>query len=583
MNVPLEAWNTHGISRLASSLGNPITMDRITASMCEKAYGRASFARVLVEVDATKELADSIEVCYSRFLLLLVGFHSVGCIELGEMENNVNRSKHDALNKLDGVAEGFLERIRRSRALRASESDVNPKPLKSILKRSIQSPISKDNNGVRKVSMNPTTMGVSNATGLADSSSKQQGGLNANEPMADANIVGASMDASDTNSLTNASKQAAGPKVNTSFASVIKSNQNKVVQITELRNEEHVEGAAVTIPLSAIEEHKAKIKKVPVWVKLHHVPIVAYSEVGLSLITTQIGKPIWLDAYTSNMCLQSWGRSAYARAHSWVSAEDAPKKSWCSTCLIFDHTEEKCPKRPKEVTTTVVTNVEVIILRMWLMMVLRFVKKKRNKKKKHQKQVDGVVLNKPSLTLHYRRVDRGNSTKQSGSYVASTSKEGGKSAATSTQSKNVRLENSFSALNDDEDNEWKDNTTWQHSQQVLDVLNESDSEVDEVITLDDPCRQTHCKHTAEDDLEVFSTEDTGLDWISAHNFLTRLQKLSSYASGHIEVSELAACLKKLHFLALLVMSKFFRICFSFVILDVLLSEYFGLDMNYYRV
>ncbi|GKC14482.1 hypothetical protein Tco_1011264 [Tanacetum coccineum] len=84
---------------------------------------------------------------------------------------------------------------------------------------------------------------------------------------------------------------------------------------------------------------------------------------------------------------------------------------------------------------------------------VKVVKKKRNKKKKHQKQVDGVVLNKPSLTLHYRRVDRGNSTKQYGSYVASTSKEGGKSAATSTQSKNVRLENSFSALNDDEDNE----------------------------------------------------------------------------------------------------------------------------------
>ncbi|GJR79367.1 hypothetical protein Tco_0150152 [Tanacetum coccineum] len=67
----------------------------------------------------------------------------------------------------------------------------------------------------------------------------------------------------------------------------------------------------------------------------------------------------------------------------------------------------------------------------------------------------------------------------------STSKEGGKSDATSTQSKNVHLENSFSALNDDEDNEWKDNTTRQHSQQVLDVLNDSDSEVDEVITLDD--------------------------------------------------------------------------------------------------
>ncbi|GJW91966.1 hypothetical protein Tco_0169519 [Tanacetum coccineum] len=60
-------------------------------------------------------------------------------------------------------------------------------------------------------------------------------------------------------------------------------------------------------------------------------------------------------------------------------------------------------------------------------------------------------------------------------------------------------------------------------------------------------KRTHCKHTAEDDLEVFSTDDLSLDWISAHNFLTRLQKLSSYASGHLEVSELAACLEKASF------------------------------------
>ncbi|GJT17183.1 hypothetical protein Tco_0875889 [Tanacetum coccineum] len=79
---------------------------------------------------------------------------------------------------------------------------------------------------------------------------------------------------------------------------------------------------------------------------------------------------------------------------------------------------------------------------------------------------------------------------------------------------------------------------------------------------------------------VFSTDDLGLDWIYAHNFLTYLQKLSSYTSGHFEVSELAACLEKLHFPALLVMSKFSRICFSFVILEVPLSEYFGFDMNY---
>ncbi|GJW01328.1 cytokinin dehydrogenase 3-like protein [Tanacetum coccineum] len=70
---------------------------------------------------------------------------------------------------------------------------------------------------------------------------------------------------------------------------------------------------------------------------------------------------------------------------------------------------------------------------------------------------------------------------------------------------------------------------------------------DEEDFISSACRQTHCKHTAEDDLEVFSTDDLGLDWISAHNFLTRLQKLSSYASSHLEVSEKAACLEKASF------------------------------------
>ncbi|GJW17589.1 hypothetical protein Tco_0025025 [Tanacetum coccineum] len=63
-------------------------------------------------------------------------------------------------------------------------------------------------------------------------------------------------------------------------------------------------------------------------------------------------------------------------------------------------------------------------------------------------------------------------------------------------------------------------------------------------------------HEKIQDAAVFSTDDLGLDWISAHNFLTCLQKLSSSTSGLLEVSELAACLEKLHFLALLVMLKF---------------------------
>ncbi|GJV30433.1 hypothetical protein Tco_1386881 [Tanacetum coccineum] len=66
---------------------------------------------------------------------------------------------------------------------------------------------------------------------------------------------------------------------------------------------------------------KDKVTKVPVWVKVHKVPAVAYSEDGLSLIATQIGKPIMLDAFTSAMCFEPWGRLGFARALIEVTAE----------------------------------------------------------------------------------------------------------------------------------------------------------------------------------------------------------------------------------------------------------------------
>jgi hypothetical protein len=51
-----------------------------------------------------------------------------------------------------------------------------------------------------------------------------------------------------------------------------------------------------------------------VWVKFHDVPLVAYTLDGLSLITSKIGTAIMLDSYTNTMCLESCGRSSYARA-----------------------------------------------------------------------------------------------------------------------------------------------------------------------------------------------------------------------------------------------------------------------------
>ncbi|GJU81266.1 beta-caryophyllene synthase [Tanacetum coccineum] len=66
---------------------------------------------------------------------------------------------------------------------------------------------------------------------------------------------------------------------------------------------------------------KEDVSTIPVWVKLHGVPITAFIDDGLSAIATKLGTPLMLDSYTSDMCMQSWGRSSYARVMIELRAE----------------------------------------------------------------------------------------------------------------------------------------------------------------------------------------------------------------------------------------------------------------------
>ncbi|KAL0287981.1 UNVERIFIED_CONTAM: hypothetical protein Sradi_7112700 [Sesamum radiatum] len=52
-SLPLECWNPNALSKIGSKLGNPMAMDSLTMNM-----ERISYARILVEVDASKELID---------------------------------------------------------------------------------------------------------------------------------------------------------------------------------------------------------------------------------------------------------------------------------------------------------------------------------------------------------------------------------------------------------------------------------------------------------------------------------------------------------------------------------------------
>lgn len=56
-SLPLELWNAKALSKIVSKVGRPISTDRLTQTK-----ERISYARVLVEVDAAKELVRSVHL-----------------------------------------------------------------------------------------------------------------------------------------------------------------------------------------------------------------------------------------------------------------------------------------------------------------------------------------------------------------------------------------------------------------------------------------------------------------------------------------------------------------------------------------
>ncbi|KAK4391600.1 hypothetical protein Sango_1937800 [Sesamum angolense] len=55
-SLPLECWHPNALGKIGSRLGTPIPMDSLTMKM-----ERVSYARILVEVDASKKLVDHVE------------------------------------------------------------------------------------------------------------------------------------------------------------------------------------------------------------------------------------------------------------------------------------------------------------------------------------------------------------------------------------------------------------------------------------------------------------------------------------------------------------------------------------------
>ncbi|GJY29596.1 RNA-directed DNA polymerase, eukaryota, reverse transcriptase zinc-binding domain protein [Tanacetum coccineum] len=174
--------------------------------------------------------------------------------------------------------------------------------------------------------------------------------------------------------------------VSSSFASVLQHKKNKkMVAVSELRNDEQVEGAAVVIPMLAVKSR----------------------DIVRSLETIEV-------------------------EYEW-------KPPRCSTCCIFDHTNDQCPKLVKEVKAFPVTHVD---------------------------EEGFVTVNRKKATTSTPSHDVPNSIKQRNG---------------------MELKNYFASLGDDKDDMWIN--ALRNSNAALNIINDNDSEdVDEELVVEEDRR-----------------------------------------------------------------------------------------------
>nr|GEX92868.1 zinc knuckle CX2CX4HX4C [Tanacetum cinerariifolium] len=89
---------------------------------------------------------------------------------------------------------------------------------------------------------------------------------------------------------------------------------------------------------------KEELTRIPIWVKLHDVPLQVFEEDGISLIATYIGKPVMHDSYTNvvTIGIPSLTGDDFTKETIRVEYEWRPPR--CDICKIFGHVQDQCPK-----------------------------------------------------------------------------------------------------------------------------------------------------------------------------------------------------------------------------------------------
>nr|GEZ18112.1 hypothetical protein [Tanacetum cinerariifolium] len=86
---------------------------------------------------------------------------------------------------------------------------------------------------------------------------------------------------------------------------------------------------------------KEDVNTIPVWVKLYGVHVMAFSDDCLIAIASKLDTPLMLDSYTSDYVHVILGEGHYTCN---VHVEYKWKPPRCSSCKVFGHIHEECPK-----------------------------------------------------------------------------------------------------------------------------------------------------------------------------------------------------------------------------------------------
>ncbi|GJX79296.1 nucleotide-diphospho-sugar transferase [Tanacetum coccineum] len=420
--VLMEAWTTKGISAINSSIGRQLIMDNMIAYVCKNGVGSTEYVRVLVEIDASKGLKKLVELQVKTEEELAnekvdatkipIRQKEDGFMQYNGRRNTLNNGSRQGPNIFaknnnnkpyngtrgysrqirfgcGGMERGFLSQKGSGRGRGIKEKDLNGN------KRNTTS-------GIGLSTQSDDTMNDDTLQNYLDDTTVPE-----SFPPLSMPVTSTAGNAPGKSSYANITSKLSGKKVNvrTLFtpgkvayhvvANYVRNTWGNYGLVHSMFSSStglfsfqfsSMDGLDSMLknglwfirnnPLILKKWHpdenllKEDVSTIPVWVKLHGVPVTTFSEDGLSDIATKLGIPLMLDSYTSDMCMQSWGRSSYVRVmiefrddvelkdnivvampkitregHYTcnVRVEYEWKPPWCSSCNIFGHIHEECP------------------------------------------------------------------------------------------------------------------------------------------------------------------------------------------------------------------------------------------------